>query len=252
MVKDCNIALFVSGNVGKEILDFIIDNYKVDLKAIIFSDETSEIYIHLMKTGEIGKDKCFFNNDLKQNEILQKLNNLDYFILAWWPFIIKEPLISMPKKGIINFHPSFLPYNRGKNYNFWTIVEDCPYGVTLHFIDNTIDGGDILFQKEINKSWTDTGETLYYKAQYEIVNLFRDSYANIRTGNFQRRKQNMKEGSFHFEKEMHSLSKIDLKKTYEVKDLLNLLRAKSFPPHPGVWFEEDGIKYEISISIKQL
>ncbi|NQV78226.1 MAG: formyl transferase [Lutibacter sp.] len=252
MVKDCNIALFVSGEVGAKVLDFLIENYKADLKAVIFTNETSNIYLELVKTGKILSDICFFNNDLSRTEILNKLNDLDYFILAWWPFIFKEPLISMPRKGIINFHPSLLPYNRGKNYNFWTIIEECPFGVSLHYIDNTIDGGDILFQKKISKNWTDTGGTLYYKAQNEIVKLFCDSYANIRTENFQRRKQNLNEGSFHFEKEMHSTSKIDLEKTYVAKDLLNLLRAKTFPPHPGIWFEENGIRYELSISIKQI
>lgn len=99
---------------------------------------------------------------------------LDLIILAWWPYILKEALIKIPKIGCLNFHPSYLPYNRGKHPNFWSLVEDVPFGVSLHFVDTGIDSGSIAFQKIVPKSWEDTGKTLHEKGKREIVKLFQE------------------------------------------------------------------------------
>jgi len=254
MHKECKIAVFASGYVGGKVLDFLIANHLSDLYAIVFTSKNDALYHEqIAKHREIAA-LCLFNSDFRNFEEVMRLQKLsvDYFILAWWPFIIKEPLLSIPRIGIINFHPSLLPYNRGKNYNFWAIVEECPFGVSLHFIDNTIDGGDILFQAEIEKNWTDTGKILYEKAQHKIIELFCNSYERIRVGNYERKKQDLTLGSFHYEKEMNMVSKLELDKHYTGRELLNLLRAKTFPPHPGIWFEDDGVIYEINIYINQV
>ena len=60
-------------------------------------------------------------------------------ILAWWPKIISNKLINLPRKGFINLHNSFLPFNRGKHPYFWAFYEDSPYGVTIHKVDEGID-----------------------------------------------------------------------------------------------------------------
>ena len=85
-----------------------------------------------------------------------------------------------------------------------------------------------------------------------MIDLFINSYEKIREGNYKRIKQNTSEGSFHFNKELHLASKIELDQMYSGKEILNLIRAKNFPPHPGAWFESDNEVYEVSITIKKL
>ncbi len=53
------------------------------------------------------------------------------------------------KISIINLHISFLPWNRGAHPNFWSFYDDTPKGVTIHLIDEGIDTGAIIYQKEI-------------------------------------------------------------------------------------------------------
>ena len=65
-------------------------------------------------------------------------------------------------------------------------MEKVPFGVTLHFIDSGIDTGDIVFQKSIPYDWCDTGETLYKKAQAEMINLFIEKYHLIRIKNYKK------------------------------------------------------------------
>ena len=237
------IVLFADGFVGNEIASFLIDNYPEDLSLVVCLTKNS--IFRYAKEKDIPV--CHYDEEKK---ILNELN-CDLGVLAWWPKIIKEPLLSLPKLGFINTHPSLLPYNRGKHYNFWALVEEAPFGVTLHFVDSGIDTGDIIFQMPIDYDWHDTGETLYKKAQLEMVRLFVDNYYLIRVGNYKRRSQDIKSGSYHHSSELDNICEIKLNEKYQARKILNLLRARTFKGHPGCFFVENGIKYEISLKIKK-
>ncbi|MDD1708097.1 MAG: hypothetical protein LUQ33_02845, partial [Methanoregulaceae archaeon] len=184
------IGLFADQRVGEQTLEFLATHHPEDLRFLVATGRDSPVYQAATKRG-FPKDRIFVEDDLYHPATIDRLRRygVSYFILAWWPSILKEPLLSLPKIGVVNFHPSLLPSNRGKHYNFWTIVEDTPFGVTLHFAEESVDGGDIIFQKPIAKSWEDTGKTLYEKAQKAIVELFRETYPDIVRGNYMRRKQ---------------------------------------------------------------
>ncbi|CAN5530916.1 formyltransferase family protein [soil metagenome] len=252
MPEEFKIAIFADNTVGEHTIRFLLEKHKSDVRYIVVATKNSSVQKSAIENGFNPAD--IFTNEGLANESIQtkfRSEKISCIILAWWPFIIKEPWLSIPETGIINFHPSLLPYNRGKNYNFWTLVEDTPFGVSLHFIDDSIDGGDIIAQQSISKSWEDSGETLYKRAQSAMVELFIESYPKIRSGEFVRIKQDLSKGSFHYFKDMESAAKIDLEKNYKAKDILNLLRAKTFPPHPAAWFEENGERYEATIKIKK-
>jgi methionyl-tRNA formyltransferase len=247
------IAIFADRVVGEKVIRFLLASYREDVRFIVVTDENSVAKKNAIADG-FDPSRIFTNEQLADAEVRKKFEdeNLDYIILAWWPFIIRKEWMIVPREGIINFHPSLLPYNRGKNYNFWTLVEDSPFGVSLHFIDETIDGGDVIFQKKITKTWEDNGETLYVKAQSAMVELFTENYDKIRSGNYKRIKQDLSKGSFHYSKDMAAASEIKLGSAYQAKDLLNLLRAKTFPPHPAAWFEDKGEKYQVTINIQKI
>jgi len=250
--KTNRIGICADGNVGEKTLKFLLENFRNDIIWVVCENKESEI-LQILKKYNFDSNNIFLNSDLKNKTTLNKLNksNVDYIILAWWPHIIKNPILSIPNIGILNFHPSLLPYNRGKHYNFWTIVENTSFGVTIHFIDEKTDSGDIIFQKKIKKEWTDTGKSLYDKAQKTMINLFIKKYPEIRAGNYTRIKQKLNEGSFHFAKELDEASKIDLDKKYKARDLLNIIRARTFLPHPAAWFEEKENIYEVRVDIKK-
>ena len=157
----------------------------------------------------------------------------------------------MPKNGYINTHPSLLPFNRGKHYNFWALVEQVPFGVSLHFIDSGIDTGDIVFQMPIDYNWCDTGETLYVKAQNAMVRLFMEKYSLIRVGKYNKKPQNLKLGSYHHSSEIDKECEINLDNKYQARHLINVIRARTFEGHPSCFFWENGIKYEIKIKINK-
>jgi methionyl-tRNA formyltransferase len=238
------LVLFADGYVGNEIASFLIKNFPKDLSMVVCIAKNN-IYHYAksknIKVCDYGEEKTVLN------EI-----SCDLGVLAWWPKLIKEPLLSMPKNGYINTHPSLLPYNRGKHYNFWALVEQAPFGVTLHFIDSGIDTGAIIFQTSIDYDWCDTGETLYKKAQAEMIKLFIENYHLIRIGNYKKKPQDIKSGSYHHSSELNEICEIKLDEKYQARHFLNLLRARTFTGYPSCFFTENGSSYEISLTIKKV
>lgn len=245
--------LFAAGNVGYQIAKFFGDNRESLSCLILDSAENANLNSAIVEASCVDPENVIYSKDLYSTNAISRLEMMeaDLGILAWWPYIIKNPMLDITRLGLLNFHPSYLPYNRGKHYNFWAIVEDAPFGVTIHWVNKGVDTGDIAFQAGIEKSWQDTGKTLYEKAQTEIVSLFVDNFLKIKRGDIPRISQDLSKGSFHKASELDTASHIDLEKSYRARDLINLLRARTFPPHPAAWFEDRGEIFEVRVNIEK-
>jgi methionyl-tRNA formyltransferase len=121
--------------------------------------------------------------------------------------------------------------------------------VSLHFVTELVDGGDIIAQMPISYGWEDTGGTLYEKATVYMVALFKETYPMLRVMRVNRVRQNLTEGSYHRAVELDEASRITLEKEYKARELLNLLRARTFPGRPSCWFRDDGVTYEVRVEI---
>lgn len=83
--------------------------------------------------------------------------------------IIKEELLRVPKIGVINRHNALLPKNRGRLTPFWVLYKgESETGVSIHFIDEGIDSGEIIVQKKYRVKKNDTFNSLV-KRNYEIA-----------------------------------------------------------------------------------
>ena len=97
----------------------------------------------------------------------------DWLVSYGYRFLIRQEVLKKFGKQAINLHISMLPWNRGADPNLWSFLEDTPKGVTIHRIDQTIDTGEIIAQKEV--VFGDEQETLrssYDKLTNEIEKLF--------------------------------------------------------------------------------
>lgn len=240
------LALMADGNVGLGILQYLLDRYPEDI-CIVVTTEKNEIF-NTAKANGIPV-RVFESSEQLATELP---DGVGLGLLAWWPKIVKSPLLELPKHGFVNTHPSFLPYNRGKHYNFWALVEQSPFGVTLHRVDAGVDTGDIISQQAIAYDWCDNGGSLYFKAQEAMLSLFSQTYPVLRTGRFESKPQNLAAGSFHRACEIENASHIDLDRSYRARDLIDLLRARTFEGYSGCWFEEAGNRYEISIVVRKI
>ena len=146
--------------------------------------------------------------------------NPDLIISYNYKYIIPKEILKLKPKKFINLHISFLPFNRGAHPNIWSHLEKTPKGVTIHFIDESIDTGDILFQKKVTISENETLKTSYKKLHLHIQRLFKQNYSKIKK--FQLKPKKQKKGTFHLAKEIKKLNipsfNITIKKLKELNN----------------------------------
>lgn len=243
------IVIMADGDVGEACTRWLIETHPDDLALIVTTARNT-----ISAAAEAAGLPTIIFEDSAQICALIASRGLapDLGLLLWWPRIIKPPLIGLPKRGFVNTHPSFLPYNRGKHYNFWAIVEQAPFGVTLHLVEEGVDTGAIIAQTPLAQSWEDTGATLHTRAREAMVSLVKQTYPLLRTGAYAVRPQDLAQGSFHKASELEPASRIALDAPTTARELLNRLRARTFPGYPGCRFEEDGRTYEVTVSIKDV
>ena len=107
------------------------------------------------------------SRDVNGPETLAVLRNWrpDVVISIYLNQLIKRELIGLPRLGCLNIHPALLPRNRGLFPYFWAIANgDAQSGITLHWVDEKFDTGDILLQEAIPIQPQDTLTSLAYKS----------------------------------------------------------------------------------------
>ncbi|HIB01103.1 MAG TPA: formyl transferase [Phycisphaerales bacterium] len=137
-------------------------------------------------------------------------HHIDFIISYGYPHIISEDVIKKMHGKAINLHISYLPWNRGSDPDLWSVADDTPKGVTIHYLDKGVDTGDIIAQKEVACSPEDTLGEYYDRLHRELQEMFRETWPNIKLGKVPRIKQEG-EGSCHLsvdrEKFVHLLTK---------------------------------------------
>ena len=123
-------------------------------------------------------------------------------------YIIKKDVISFLGKRIINMHISYLPWNKGSNPNFWSFFDNTPKGVTIHQLDEGLDTGDILFQRELFlEEEKETFISSYNKLLEEMIELFKENWETIRDMQWEAIPQKTK-GTYHTMKDMDEIQKV--------------------------------------------
>lgn len=248
------MIIMAADYVGYHIVNFLCSRHE-KIEVFIYDPDDRGNYnnrmLDLVKSLD-SSTRVYSYQELKSSELMKNIQNLavDFGVLAWWPYIIPKEIIQLTKRGFVNTHPGYLPYNRGKHPSFWSIVEGTPFGVTLHYVDPQIDTGPIIAQREIPVTWLDTGETLHKRAQEEILSLFYDSFDTIKDGSPQVCMQIQKSGTFHLGKELEPASVIGIDKMYSARTLLNLIRGMVFDGKGFANFIDGDKKYYVTISIR--
>ena len=108
----------------------------------------------------------YYTDDINHEACLAWIRdkNPDVLFCFGWSQLLKEPLLTLAPRGVIGFHPSLLPLNRGRHPIIWALALGLEKtGSTFFFMDGGADSGDILSQREIPIAYTDSSKTLYSK-----------------------------------------------------------------------------------------
>lgn len=106
------------------------------------------------------------------------------------------PKATLDLAHAVNLHISYLPWGRGAHPIPWGVLNNERLGVSIHWMVEKVDAGDIIAQRLIQYNDDDDMATLYDAAQQEIVRLFIETWPELRE----------KIGDSHKAKELGSLN----------------------------------------------
>ena len=245
-------VVFAGNNqIAVDILKFLT-NQKVNIVGLVvhptnFAKKKRE----LITMSQLPKSNIFRGDLLNNARTVSAIKSLkpDLFLSVNFRYLLKKDIIKIPRHGCINLHYGYLPYNRGVFADAFSIIENTPAGVTYHLIDTGIDTGKIISQMEVDKTDIDTGKTLYQKLTVAAYDLFVKTWPKIQNWSFRPIDQSPG-GTYHRRSDIALIEKIDLGKKYKAGDLINILRARTFPPYHGAYFiNPDGTKIHLRLKL---
>lgn len=202
----------------------------------------------------LPSDRILIGTAFRKDEGLQLLRalDIDYIVSIHFPYIFPKEVLQIPRTGVLNLHPAYLPYNRGWHTPSWAILEDTLAGATLHFMDEGIDTGDIIHQLRVEIQPDDTADSLYKKIKRVEFDVFREAWPWIESGSFQRHSQDPLAGTTHRRQDLYrpEVQSLDLKVEARVGDVIKKLRALTTNKmDEAAYFEVNGQRYRIQVRI---
>jgi len=128
---------------------------------------------------------------LKDESFIQSIKSLnpDLFVIIAFRILPTE-IFKIPKLGSINLHASLLPKYRGAAPINWAIIKgEEVSGITTFFLDDKVDTGNIILQKEIPIDINDTFGDVYYRMSDAGSPLLIETIDKIKSGNLNLLKQ---------------------------------------------------------------
>lgn len=179
---------------------------------------------------------------------------LDAVVGIHFPYVVPREVLDVPRLGVLNLHPAFLPYNRGWHTPTWALLEGTPIGATLHFMDAGIDTGDLVHQRELPVLPGDTADTLYHRLKRLELDVFREAWPSLADGTFRRTPQPADGPPAHRRQELFTpaVQRIDLDERVRAGDLLRRLRALTTSRvDEAAYYEVDGRRYRVQVVIRE-
>ena len=170
------------------------------------------ISINTNIVGVCTKESSKFNSDFSDLTPICKMNNIAYKIIKdinsiesirWirsvqpdiifcfgWSSLIKKELLDLAPMGVVGYHPSKLPQNRGRHPLIWALVLGLKQSAsTFFFMEEGADDGDILSQEEFDILYTDDANIVYNKVIEIGVKQIEEFVPQLENNRYKRVKQ---------------------------------------------------------------
>ncbi len=180
--------------------------------------------IRLFKWLESQGNECIYWKDKIEIEWLKKLD-AELAVSYTYSRMIKLDAIELLKGNIVNIHNSYLPFNRGSDPNLWSLIENSPRGVSLHYIDEKLDKGFIIAQVLLSKPDYDSAtlRTTYNELDDASFEMFKKAFSNYSHWN-EMKKTVLGYGSYHSDKDSDHLKQCITSYDMKVSDFLERIR----------------------------
>jgi phosphoribosylglycinamide formyltransferase-1 len=167
-----NIAIFASGSGtnAQRMIEYFSPIIDINISVLLTNKKNAGVIERAEKLDVpiriFDREEFYFSNNIV--DFLQK-ESIDWLILAGFLWLIPENLLKKFSERIVNIHPALLPKYGGKGMygtNVHRAVIDAKEkvsGITIHYVNEEYDKGNIIFQASCTVDETDTPETLAAK-----------------------------------------------------------------------------------------
>lgn len=167
------------------------------------------------------------NINSKDNYNWIKSLNPDIIFCFGWSNLLKKNILTLAPMGVLGFHPSELPKNRGRHPLIWALALGLKKSAsTFFFMDEGIDSGEILSQKNFDISSNDDAQSLYDKMVNNALLQIEEFLPKLEKKNYRTIKQNDEDSNI-WRKRVKTDGQIDFR--MESQAIYNLVRALSKP-----------------------
>ncbi len=138
----------------------------------------------------------------KEPEFIDSLKETapDVFIVCGYQFYMTKQALDIPPMGAINFHTSLLPRHAGMHPGFWTIwYGDRESGMVIHYMDDGIDTGDIIFETRVPVIPGDTIDKLYDRVWNNSIHFIEPLLKGLEKKSLPRRPQDLSRYLYNYE-----------------------------------------------------
>ncbi len=184
------IAIFASGNGSnaKELIHhFNHKNNKVAKISLIITNNSKAGVLEIAKTFNIKTvvldREEFYNTDSTINILSE--NHIDLILLGGFLWLIPQNIIKQYRDRIINIHPALLPKFGGKGMHGMNVhraviaAQEKETGITIHFVNEEYDKGEIILQAKCHVEENDTAEDIEHKVQKLEHDYFSKTIENL-------------------------------------------------------------------------
>ena len=159
------IGYFADGPWAHKAFDKIIvdSSLEIEFLTVRFDKRDSE----LIKRAEENNISIELSENINSKEFIEKMKlyDVDLFVSMSFNQIFKSEMINLPRYKTINCHAGKLPFYRGRNILNWALINDeKEFGITVHYLDEGIDTGDIILQETYSITDEDDYSTLLTRA----------------------------------------------------------------------------------------
>ena len=250
-MKDLRIVFMGTPDFAVTILKHLVENHYNIVGVITAADKPAgrgrKLNESAVKKYALSKEITILQpTNLKNQGFQQELENLKADLQIVVAFrMLPKAVWKMPKLGTFNLHASLLPSYRGAAPIHWAIINgETKTGVTTFFIDDKIDTGEIILQKEISIDNDETVGSLHDKLMFLGADLVTKTVDLISEGNVTTKKQPELE-----EKSAPKLNPENTKInwTHSLDTIYNQIRGLN--PFPAAWTSIKNNDEEITAKI---
>lgn len=178
------IGYFADGPWSHKALDLIVSDQGLEVSFICARFSNPDQYLK-EKARKLGI-KFYISEDVNSSRFLTLVSchECDIFVSMSFDQILRERFYSFPRLGTINCHAGKLPFYRGRNILNWALINDeKEFGITVHYIDEGVDTGDIVLQRTYQISDCDDYGSLLAKAHRECPSVLYEAIQLIKLEN---------------------------------------------------------------------